>query len=130
MVRGSSAQAWLVGKLHEFQLTARVQPVDDYGAAVQQLRERRASVLFGDQAILLDAIKRTGGNDIVLLDRQFTREPVGLVLARNDDGFRLVVDRALSRYYAMPAFSALYKQWFGEPEANCLVFYQWNALPD
>jgi putrescine:ornithine antiporter len=130
VVRGSSAQAWLVGKLHEFQLTARVQPVDDYGAAVQQLRERRASVLFGDQAILLDAINRTGGNDLVLLDRQFTREPVGLVLARNDDGFRLVVDRALSRYYAMPAFSTLYKQWFGEPEANRLVFYQWNALPD
>ena len=35
------------------------------------------------------------------LDRYFTYEPLALALARGDEDFRLVVDRALSRLYAL-----------------------------
>ena len=64
---------------------------------------------------------------IVLLDRRFTRESFALALARNDDDFRLLVDRALSKLYASPDFQALYRKWFGEFDEGARQFFLWNT---
>jgi putrescine:ornithine antiporter len=131
VVTGTTAEPWLAGKLNEFKLTAKVAPVDGYEAGVQGVLDRKAHVFFGDRAILLDAAARhPSASTLMVLDRLFTYEPVALVLARGDEDFRLVVDRALSGFYASAEFPALYVQWFGEPDDAALTFFRWNALPE
>jgi hypothetical protein len=68
--------------------------------------------------------------DLVSADRLFTREPIALSMARDNDNLRLVVDRSLSRFYRSPEFHTLYLKTFGEPTTGALLFYQVSALPD
>jgi putrescine:ornithine antiporter len=131
VVTGTTAESWLNAKLKEFNLTAGVRPVESYNTGVQGVVDRRANVFFADRAILLDAVaKSPAGTQLMVLDRYFTNENVSLTLARDDDAFRLVVDRTLSRLYVTPDVRNLYVQWFGEPTENALTFYRLNALPE
>ena len=68
--------------------------------------------------------------DLLVIERLFTHESVALVLGRNDDDFRLVVDRALSKLYASPEFETLYLKWFGEPDDATKAFFRMSALPE
>lgn len=131
VVTGTTAEPWLAGKASEFQLTSKVTPVDGYEAGVQALLDRKADVLFGDRAILMDAAARpSSGGKLAVLDRFFTYEPVALALGRDDDAFRLVVDRTLSRLYAGGEFGDLFAKWFREPDEKVLTFFRWNTLPE
>jgi ABC-type amino acid transport substrate-binding protein len=102
--------------------------VSDYAAGIQQLLDRKADVLFGDRAILLNAAARQAPSKVIVLDRSFTYESAALALARGDADFRLVVDRALSQLIASGKLRELYTRWFGEPAENTLAFFRWNAL--
>jgi len=130
VVTGTTAQPWLAKKVTDFQLTAKVVPVDGYATGVQQVLDRQASVFFGDRAILLDAaVRNASAKDLVVLDRSFTYERLSLALARDED-FRLVVDRALSQVYASGDINGLYTKWFGAPDANAVNFFRWFTLPE
>lgn len=130
VVTGTTAQPWLAKKVNEFQLTAKVVPVDGYAPGVQQVLDRKANVFFGDRAILLDAAtKNASASDLLVLDRSFTYEPLALTLARDED-FRLVVDRALSQVYTSGDITGLYTKWFGAPDANTVNFFRWVTLPE
>ena len=131
VVTGTTAEPWLAAKLDEFQITAHVAPVQAYDAGVQRVLDRGSDVLFGDRALLLDAAKRSASaRDLIVLDRQFTYEPLAVVLPRGDEDLRLVVDRTLSHLYKSGQAAALYAKWCGEPESSTLTFFQMNALPD
>ena len=131
VIPGTTAESWLSGKLSEFQLTAKVTTVNGYDAGVEQLLNRKAHVFFGDRAILLEAAARSpSASKLMLLDRMFTYEPVALALGRGDEDLRLTVDRALSQLYASGGITALFQQWFGEPDDHALSFFRWNTLPN
>ena len=55
---------------------------------------------------------------------------MALALRRNDDAFRLVVDRTLSQLYRSPEIAALFTRHFGAPDERALQFFQSAALPD
>ena len=130
-VAGSTSEGWLNEKLQEFHLAARVMPVDSYEAGVAAVLDRGADVFFADRAILVDAAQSSAsGNDLVVIERLFTHEPVALALGRNDDDFRLAVDRALSNLYRSPEFEALFVKWFGQPSDAAKQFFQMSALPE
>lgn len=130
VIAGTTAEPWLAGKLKEFKLTAKVTTVKSYEEGAREVVERRADVFFGDRAILLDAARQHPPGKLIVLDRYFTYESVALAMARGDEPFRLAVDRALSRFYASGDLPDLYTRWFGEPGAEALTFFRWNALPD
>jgi len=88
-------------------------------------------VLFGDRAILLDAATRgPSADDLIVLEREFTYEPLALAFARGDEDFRLLVDRTLSRLYRSGEIGDIYKSFFGEPDADVLAFFRFVALPE
>jgi putrescine:ornithine antiporter len=131
VVTGATSEAWLAGRLRDFQLSASVAPVTGYEAGVRSVLDRRASVFFADRAVLLDAVKRSGAvRDLLVLERSFTYEPIALALARGDEDLRLLADRTLSRLYRSGEAAALYAKWCGEPDENALAFFSFNALPD
>ena len=131
VIKGSTAETWLGGKLTEFKLSSKTAPVTSYDAGIAAVLERRASVLFADRAVLLDAVAHNAsGSKLEVLDRLFTYEAFALPLPRGDETFRGLVDHTLSRLYPTTEFRALYVQSFGEPTADVVTFYRWNTRPE
>jgi ABC-type amino acid transport substrate-binding protein len=131
VIQGTTAQTWLGAKVTEFKLTSKVTPVTTYDAGLTAVLERRASVFFGDRAVLLDAIAHNpSGSKLEVLDRLFTYEAFALPLPRGDEVFRALVDQTLSRLYPTSEFRTLFVQSFGEPTADIVTFYRWNTRPE
>ena len=131
VVKGTTAETWLAGKLSEFKLTAKVTPVTSYEEGVAAVADRKASVFFGDMPILMDAAARSPSADkLQVLERRFTHEPLALAYPRGDEDLRGVVDGTLSQLYRTGAVDAHFRQWFGEPDENTLLYYRWNAVPE
>ena len=129
-VGGTTIEKSLIDGLRMRRIVVTVARVPDYAAGVQMVRERRAVALFGDRPVLLDAAKRGPADELRVLERRFTREPLALALRRGDDTFRLLVDRSLSRLFRSPEIGPLYTTYFGTPDPGVLEFFQSVALPD
>jgi ABC-type amino acid transport substrate-binding protein len=131
IVAGTTSQNWLADRIDKLQIPATVVPVQGYEAGIQRLLDRGSNALFGDRAILLSAVKRSASaQDLIVLDRRFTYEPIGLTLTRGDEDFRLLVDTALSGLFGSAGFRGLYASWFGGPDEATLAFFRQSALPE
>jgi ABC-type amino acid transport substrate-binding protein len=130
VVAGSTTETWLAGRLDKFQLTAKVVPVDGYDAGIRRVLDRSSNVFFGDRSILLDAAKRRSPGELLVLERQFTSEPLALALERGDEEFRLLVDRTLSHLFGSDELHGLYVKWFGEPDESAIMFFRLSTLPE
>ena len=131
VVTGTTSESWLSGRLKDFQLTAKVDPVANYDDGIIHVLDRDADVFFGERPILLEAAAESqSAADLIVLDKLFTYEPVALTLARNDDDFRLVVDRALSSTFKSDDFRDVYAKWFGAPDEAVTAFFRQSAMPE
>jgi polar amino acid transport system substrate-binding protein len=131
VVTGTTSETWLSGRLKDFQLSANVDRVANYNDGVMRVIDRSSDVLFGDRPILLEAAaENAAAADLTVLDKLFTYEPVALTLGRNDDDFRLVVDRALSQAFKANDFPDVYSKWFGTPDQAVLAFFRQSAMPE
>jgi ABC-type amino acid transport substrate-binding protein len=127
---GSPTMAALRDRITNMRLTANVEPVADYDAGIAAVRKPRIDVLFGDREKLLEAVQRSASRkDLQVLTRHFTFVALALALPRNDDDYRLAVDRALSTFYADPQFGALYSANFGTPDADTVAFFRSVGVP-
>jgi len=129
-IQGATSEAWLRQRIRDMQIATDVTPMATYKDGVDAVVARRADALFGERAILLDAVRTRDEKDLLVTDRQFTYEPLALVMARDDEPFRLVVDRTLAQYYAFNHIGGLYTRWFGEPDDNTIAFFKWSTVPD
>ena len=128
---GTTAEDWLAKKRAQFEVDAEIANVATYKEGVERVTSRKSDVFFGDRAILLDtAVHSDHPGDLIVLDRQYTYEPIALVSARGDDDFRLVVDRTLSKLYRSGKIYNTYTQYFGEPDDATQAFFKYAALPD
>jgi polar amino acid transport system substrate-binding protein len=129
VVAGSTSESWLASKIAMFQMTkAQTVLVPDYRTGLQQLADRKVDVFFGDRAVMLGAMDSAQRQNLTVLDRMLTHEPVSLSLARGDDEFRLTVDSALSAAYTAANFGELYAKWFGQYDESARTFYTWTAI--
>lgn len=125
VVAGTPAVDWAKDRASKLGIIAKLDTVDSYEAGVAKVARRDADVLFGDRAVLLDLAARSpDAKKLRVLTRHFTYEPLALALARNDDDFRLVVDRALMGFYASPGFGDAYAAVFGAPDADTVEYFR------
>ncbi len=129
-VSSTTAEKWLHDRINDLKVVTTIAPVPTYDAGLDAVVNRRSDALFGERAILLDLVKRTGRKDVVVLDRLFTYEPLALALASDDDAFRLIVDRSLAQFYTYTPFGGFYARWFGEPDETTTTFFRWSAIPE
>jgi polar amino acid transport system substrate-binding protein len=127
VVGGTTSDTWLKSRRTALQVDARIVPVVDYRSGLQQVRDGEVDVFFGESSLVLGAMSDPEREDLVILDRLFTHEPLALALARGDEDFRLLVDRALSRLYASDRFGDLYKRWYGEFDDKARTYFIWNT---
>jgi len=126
-IGGTAAIDALRARIAKMKLTASVAPVNSYDAGVEAVLQRHSDVLFGDRAQLLEAVKRNP--DLRVLSRRYTFAASALALSRNDDDFRLAVDRALTEVYEDPQFGALYTATFGAFDADVVSFFRSVGVP-
>jgi len=130
-VTGTTSLNWLNSKIDQFKIDAKVIPVDSHDEGVQKVLDRTTDVLFGERNILLDAKKRSSSSgDLIVLDRQFTYEPLAMALQRGDEDFRLFVDQSLSKLNRSGKIQSLFRDFFGEPDENTLTFFRLNTVPE
>lgn len=130
-VADTTSASWLAERIDKWKIDATVVPVDSYQAGIQKVLDRGADVFFGDRPILYDAAEGSpSAANLTVLDRLFTYEPLALALARDDEDFRLAVDRSLSRLFKSGQFKDVYVKWFGEPDDSAAIFFGLSALPE
>jgi putrescine:ornithine antiporter len=128
---GTTAESWLRERKAELGVNAEIATVPGYKEGIDRIHEGRSDVLFGDRAILLDAIARSpNAGDFVVLGREYTYEPIALAVPRGDEDLRLLVDRTLSGLYRSGEIDAVYTAYFGKPDANAEAFFRFTALPE
>jgi polar amino acid transport system substrate-binding protein len=131
VVKGTTAETWLAERLETFELAATVVPVEDYKAGIRRVLDRGADVFFGDRPIIFETAARDpAARDLTVLDRLFTVGPLALSLGRNEDDFRLIVDRALSQLFRSHEFQDVYGKWFGEGDGKAIAFVRMSAPPE
>ncbi|MGE8361726.1 hypothetical protein [Pseudomonas sp.] len=65
----------------------------------------------------------------MVLNRLFNFVPAGLALARGDEDFRLLVDRAMSDLYHSGDMERIYRQYLDEPGDTARMLFKVYALP-
>lgn len=129
--RGTIPEPLLTEKLGELKIDTKVETVEGFARGVDRVVDRSADILLADRAILLDAAKRSpAASDLLVLDRYFTYAAHAMALDRNDEDFRLLVDRALSALYRSDEIVAIYTASFGKPSDLALRFLRMSALPE
>jgi putrescine:ornithine antiporter len=127
----TSAEAWLAARMRDAGLKSSVVSVVNYEAGVQALVDRKVDVVFGERAVLLDAVRRhPSAAELQFAERFFTYEPLAIAMPLGDEALRLVIDRTLSRLYRSGDVNALYAGWFGPPDPVTVDFYRAIAIPE
>lgn len=127
---GSETIDALKARIASMRLSANVAPVANYEAGLEAVVGGSTDVLFGERAQLLRAVQSSpDAKKLTVLERNFTFGAVALALARNDDDFRLAVDRALTSVYADPQFGAMYAASFGALDSVSVAFFRSVAVP-
>ena len=78
-------------------------------------------------------LSRFDENALALLPDDFSFEPYGIVVRRDDPEFRLVVNRALVGIYKRGDIDAIFQRWLaplGKPSALLNAMFYLNSLPE
>jgi polar amino acid transport system substrate-binding protein len=73
--------------------------------------------------------KEGAAGNLMVLDRIFEYSPVAMIVDRNDEDFRLLVDTALSEAYYTGAIEKAYDQYLGGSNDTVRKLFRVYALP-
>jgi glutamate/aspartate transport system substrate-binding protein len=108
-------------------------PVKDNKEAAAFLEEGKVDA-FAHDKLLLAGTQVKDARTVIILPEDLSFEPYGIVLPRNDSGFRLAVNTGLARLYRGGAVVDLFRKWFDPIGLKAgpllLAAYQLGALSD
>jgi polar amino acid transport system substrate-binding protein len=127
---GTTTEAWVRERIKTLGVIAKVITVSKYEQGVDLLAQGKADAFFGDRAVLIRyAAQRGEGEELQIVDRRFTLEPLAMAMQRGDEDFRLAVDTALSRLYSSDTYLRTYSTYFGQPTETARLLFKAYALP-
>jgi glutamate/aspartate transport system substrate-binding protein len=101
---------------------------------VAQLIEGRVDAYASDRMLLADLRMNTArGGTLVFIADDFSYEPYGLVVPRDDPDFRLLVNRTLVALYKSGEIDPIFIKWlapYGNPGALLNAMFYLNSLPE
>jgi ABC-type amino acid transport substrate-binding protein len=132
--RNTTAARRLPEALKARGVSAQIVYVANAEEAVAMLEAGGVDAYANDRIILLGAASRARDpGRLVLSDEDFSVEPYGLVMRRDDSAFRLAVNRGLAETYRSDAIQGIYDRWLaalGRPSVLLQSIYYINALPE
>jgi len=113
---GTSNLKQLTGLNSERQLGLNILAAKDHAEAFLMVETDRAVAFVMDDILLAGlAANSKAPGDYVIADEALSVEPYGLILRRNDEAFKKVVDDALIAVYQSPEINKIYGKWFTSP---------------
>jgi ABC-type amino acid transport substrate-binding protein len=109
-------------------------PVKDGRAGVAALLAGKADAFASDRLVLAqlkDADPR--GAELAFVQDDFSFEPYGIVVPRDDPDFRLLVNRTLAALYKTGEIDPIFIRWlapYGSPGALLNAMFYLNSLPE
>jgi ABC-type amino acid transport substrate-binding protein len=131
---GTTAEKALRENLKARGVSAQIVVVKNPEEALEALDAGKVDGYANDRLLLVGSVVR--GRDAaryVITEDDYSYEPYGLVLRRNDTEMRTAVNRALARLYRGEGIAVIYKRWFapfGPPGTLLQAMYYLNALPE
>ena len=132
VLTGTTTENTLREGLLGIRSNAIVVPARDHRAGVTLLEEDKIDAYFADRAIIAALLFEGTRPGFALSKQYFSYETHALALPRNDDAFRLLVDRTLARLYRSGRINAILAKTFGnDPPADMLkTMFIINSLPE
>jgi ABC-type amino acid transport substrate-binding protein len=132
--RNTTAARRLPEALKARGVSAQIVHVATAEEAIAMLEVGGVDAYANDRIILLGAATRARDpGRLVLADEDFSVEPYGLMLRRDDSAFRLAVNRGLADVYRGEAIQEVYDRWLaalGRPSVLLQSIYYINALSE
>jgi len=115
-------------------ISAQVIVVKQHLDGLNALDRGTADAYASDRTVLIGLALAVGGQmPVALAEEQFSYEPYGLVLRRNDADFKQAVNQVLAQLYRTSAVIEIYDRWFGKigrPTGLLVAMYALNGLPE
>jgi ABC-type amino acid transport substrate-binding protein len=129
---GTTTETVLNNVLTKLEIKADVVTYDSYEAGAKALGSNEVAVFFGDRGILVDLLKSSGSEQLKLSDLMLSAETYALTLRRDDEDFRLAVDRALSKIYISKELTHILRTNFGDRPPGPILesLFLASALPE
>jgi ABC-type amino acid transport substrate-binding protein len=97
-------------------LPLRVVEADDHEQAVGMVEKGEADAFAMDDVLLFGlAAARPDPTSLRVVGRFFTTEPLAIMLPRNDEAFKKIVDDEMRRLIYSGEIQAIYATWFTQP---------------
>ncbi|HTT38661.1 MAG TPA: amino acid ABC transporter substrate-binding protein [Burkholderiales bacterium] len=133
VMEGTTTERALRDVLSKKYINAEVLVVKDHLEGLNAVDRGTADAYASDRTILIGlALAIQGQMAVALADEQFSYEPYGLVLRRNDADFKQAVNQVLAELYRSGRVIEVYDRWFGKlgkPTEMLIAMYLLNGLP-
>jgi ABC-type amino acid transport substrate-binding protein len=134
VIEGTTTEKALRQALSDQFVNARVLLVKQHLEGLNALANGAVDAYAGDQTVLVGlALAVASQTKFTLAELQFSFEPYGLALRRNDADFKLAVNQTLARLFRTKQIIEVYDRWFGKlgkPTPMTVALYVLNGLPE
>ncbi|MDE1328235.1 amino acid ABC transporter substrate-binding protein [Vibrio aestuarianus] len=121
---GTVTEAWVRNKIKQLGVVATVVTAKTHDEGVKLVSEGLADAYFADRFELIGELHHSHLSNVELSPQVFEVAYGRLALPKNNDDFRLLIDRTLSELYQSDDFVPMYTQYFGKPTKETLNDYQ------
>jgi ABC-type amino acid transport substrate-binding protein len=134
VMAGTTTEKAVRDALSKASLSAEIVSVKEHLDGLTALDRGTADAYASDRTVLVGLALAVGSQmPVALAEEQFSYEPYGLVLRRNDADFKQAVNQVLAQLYRTAAVVEIYDRWFGKlgrPSPLLVAMYALNGLPE
>jgi ABC-type amino acid transport substrate-binding protein len=134
VIGGTTTEQALVAAFGVLGAQATLVPVADASEGAKLLLAAKVDGFAGDRIVLARLkLMAERGRDLSLLASDFSYEPYGIVVRRDDPDFRLAVNRALVALYKHGGIDPIFQRWLaplGPPGPLLHSMFYLSSLPE
>ncbi len=110
---GTTNLKWLTEENNKQNLGMSILTAKDHAEAFLMVETDRAAAFFMDDILLYSLVANSKAPaDYMIGNEAYTIEPYGIMLRRDDPGFKKVVDTATANLYKSGQITPIYNKWF------------------
>jgi len=134
VIPGTTTEKSLREMLAKRYVNAKVVAVKNHAEGMAALEAGTANAYASDRVLLVGLLLKTQNlKNFGMVPDQFSYEPYGFAVRRNDADFRLVANSTLARLSASGKILDVFERWFGavgKPNPGLVTMYLINATPE
>lgn len=134
VIPGTTTEQVLATALSSLEAPATLVPVKDGFEGLAQLEAGKIDAYASDRIVLAGLRQRsTTPAALALLEQDYSYEPYGIVVRRDDPDFRLAVNRGLTAIYRRGEIDAIFQRWLaplGQPGPLLHSMFYLSTVPE